>query len=54
MLLDENISSNVEDQSVKMAGVKGQGVVVVEAVDLDVLQAHLVVGKNAVRIHKVV
>lgn len=54
MLLDENISSYIEDQSVEMAGVKGQRVVVVEAVDLDVLQAHLVIGKNGVRIHRVV
>lgn len=54
MLLDKNISSHIEDQSVEMFGVKGQGVVVIEAVDLDILQAHLVVGKNGVRIPKVV
>lgn len=52
--MDENMSSHVEDQGVEVAGVKGQGVVVVEAIDLNVLQAHLVVGKNGVRIHKVV
>lgn len=45
---DEDIPCYVEDESVKVTGVKGQGVVVVEAVDLYVPQAHLVVGKDGV------
>lgn len=43
VLGDQDVSCDVEDEVVQLAGVEGQGVVVVEAVDPDVLQAHLVV-----------
>lgn len=43
VLGDQDVSRYVEDKVVQLIGVEGQGVVVVEAVDLDVLQAHLVV-----------
>lgn len=45
---DEKIPRYVEDESVEVAGVEGQGVVVVKAVDLDVSQAHFIVGKDGV------
>lgn len=50
MVRDEDIPRDVEDESVQVTGVERQGVVVVEAVDLDVSQAHLIVGKNGVRV----
>lgn len=48
MLGDEDVSCDVEDEIVELARIKSQRVVIVEAVDLDVSQAHLVVGKNGV------
>lgn len=51
MLGDEDVSCDVEDECVELAGIKRQRVVIVEAVDLDVSQAHLVVGKNGVRVN---
>lgn len=45
---DEDVPRYVENEGVEVAGVEGQGVVIVEAVDLCVAQAHLVVGKNGV------
>lgn len=54
VLGDQDVSCYVEDKVVQLAGVEGQGVVVVEAVDLDVLQAHLVVCKDGVRVDRVV
>lgn len=51
---DEDIPRYVEDESVQVTGVERQGVVIVEAVDIDVSQAHLVVGKNVVRVDQVV
>lgn len=50
MVGDEDIPCYVEDERVKVTGVEGQGVVVVEAVDLYVPQAHLIVGKDGVRV----
>lgn len=47
---DEKIPCYVEDKSVEVSGVEGQGVVVVKAVDLYVSQAHLIVGKDGVRV----
>lgn len=47
---DEDVPGYVEDESVEVSGVEGQGVVVVEAIDLYVSQAHLIVGKNGVRV----
>lgn len=47
---DEKIPCYVEDEGVEVSGVEGQGVVVVEAVDLYVSQAHLIVGKDGVRV----
>lgn len=35
-----------------MSGVKCQSVVIVKAIDLYVSQAHLIVGKNGVGIHR--
>lgn len=40
---DQDVSCYVENKGVQLTGVEGQGVVVVEAVDLNVLQAHLIV-----------
>lgn len=54
VLGDEDVSGYVEDEGVQLTGVEGQGVVIVEAVDLDVLQAHLVVGKDGVGVDRVV
>lgn len=54
VLGDQDVSCYVEDQVVQLTGVEGQGVVVVEAVDLDVLQAHLVVWKDGVGVDRVV
>lgn len=54
MLGDEDVSCYVEDEGVQLTGVEGQGVVVVEAVDLDVPQAHLVVGEDGVGVDRVV
>ncbi len=48
MVGDEDVPRYVEDEGVEVSGVEGQRVVVVEAVDLDVSQAHLIVGKNGV------
>lgn len=45
---DEEIPRDVEDERVEVAGVEGQGVVVVKAVDLDVSQTHLIIGKDGV------
>lgn len=53
MVGDEDVSRYVEDESVQVAGVEGQGVVIVEAVDLDVAQAHFIVGKNSVWVGRV-
>lgn len=50
MVSDEDVPCYVEDEGVEVAGVEGQGVVVVEAIDLCVSQAHLIVGKNGVRV----
>lgn len=47
---DENVPCYVEDEGVEVAGVECQGVVVVKAVDFYVSQAHLIVGKNGVRV----
>lgn len=47
---DENVPCYVEDEGVKVAGVECQGVVIVKAVDFYVSQAHLIVGKNGVRV----
>lgn len=52
MLGDEDVSCYVEDERVELAGVKGQGVVIVEAIDLYVAQAHLVIGKNGVGVNR--
>lgn len=52
MLGDEDVSCDVEDEIVELAGIKSQRVIIVEAVDLDVSQAHLVVGKNGVRVDR--
>lgn len=49
----EDVPCYVKDEGVEMAGIKRQGVVIVEAVDLYVSQAHLVVGKYGVRVHGV-
>lgn len=54
VLLDENVSSDAENQSVEMTGVEGQCVIVVKTIDLNVLQAHLIVGKDGIWIHRVV
>lgn len=51
MVGDEQIAGDVEDERVQVPGVEGQRVVVVEPVDLDVAQAHLVVGEDGVRVH---
>lgn len=53
MVSYENVPGYVEDHCVEMAGVERQGVVIVEAVDLCVSQAHLVVGKNGVGVDRV-
>lgn len=45
---DENVPGYVEDQGVEVAGVECQGVIIVEAIDLYVSQAHFVVGKNGI------
>ena len=50
MVSDENIPCYVEDQGVEVPGIKRQGVVIVEAIDLCVSEAHLIVGKNGVRV----
>lgn len=50
---DEEIPCDVEDERVEVSGVEGQRVVVVEAVDLDVAQAHLIVGKDGVGVDRV-
>lgn len=53
MIIDEDVPCYVEDEGVKVAGVKRQRVVIVEAVDLDVSQAHLIVGKDGVWVYGV-
>lgn len=50
MVTDEDVAGYVEDEGVEVAGVERQGVVIVEAIDLYVSQAHLIVGKNGVRV----
>lgn len=50
MVSDEDVPCYVEDEGVEVSGVERQGVVVVEAIDLYVSQAHLIVGKNGVRV----
>lgn len=45
---DKDVPCYVEDEGVEVAGVKGQGVIIVEAIDLYVSEAHLVVGKDGV------
>lgn len=49
---DEEITGNVEDERVQVPGVEGQCVVIVESIDLDVAQAHLVVGKDGVWVNR--
>lgn len=44
VVLDQDVTGGIEDLRVQRVRVLGQGVVVVEAVDLDVAQADLVVG----------
>lgn len=53
MVSDEDVPCYVEDESVEMAGVECQSVVVVEPVDLYVSQTHLIVGKNCVWVDRV-
>lgn len=53
MVSDEDVPCYVEDEGVEVSGVERQGVVVVEAIDLYVSQAHLIVGKNGVRVDRV-
>lgn len=50
VVCDENVPRYVEDQGVQVPGVESQGVVIVEAVDLGVSEAHLIVCKNGVRV----
>lgn len=50
MVSDEDVPCYVEDEGVEVSGVESQGVVIVEAIDLCVSQAHLIVGKNGVRV----
>lgn len=49
---DEQVTGDVEDERVQVPGVEGERVVVVEAVDLDVAQAHLVVGEDGVGVDR--
>lgn len=51
MVSDENVACYVEDEGVEVPGVERQGVVIVEAIDLCVPQAHLIVCKNGVRVN---
>lgn len=51
MISDEDVPCNVEDEGVEVSRVECQSVVIVEAVDLDVSQAHLIVGKNCVGVN---
>lgn len=51
---DQDVSCYVENKGVQLTGVEGQGVVVVEAVDLNVLQAHLIVWKDGVGVDRAV
>lgn len=53
MVCDENVPGHIEDKGVEVAGVEGQGVVIVKAIDLNVLQAHLIVGKYCVWVDRV-
>lgn len=43
-VFDQEAPGFVEDHSVESIGVQGQGVIVVEAIDVHLGQAHLVVG----------
>lgn len=52
VLVDEEVAGRVEDERVQVLGVEDQRVVVVEAVDLDVRQAHLVVGEDGVGVQR--
>lgn len=54
VLLNEDVPGDVENEGVKMTGVESQSVVIIKAVDLNVLQAHLIIGKDGVWIYKVV
>lgn len=53
VVCDENVPGHIEDKGVEVAGVEGQGVVIVKAIDLNVLQAHLIVGKYCVWVDRV-
>lgn len=53
MVCDEDVPCHVEDEGVQVTGVKGQGVVIVKAIDLYVSKAHLVVGKDCVGVDRV-
>lgn len=45
-MLNQDVTGSVEDLRVQCVCILGQGVVVVKAIDLDILQADLVVGIN--------
>ncbi len=54
MLVDEDVSGDVEYDCVKVTGVECQCVIIVKAIDLSVLQTHLIISKDGVWVHKVV
>lgn len=54
VLIDEDVSGDVEYECVKVPGVERQCVIIVKAIDLNVLQTHLIISKDGVWVHKVV
>ncbi len=54
VLVNEDVSGDVEYECVKVMGVKRQCVIIVKAIDLNVLQTHLIISKDGVWVHKVV
>lgn len=54
VFVDEKVPGSVEDERVEMFGIEHQGVIVVEAIYLDVRQAHLIVRENGIWIQQVV
>ena len=53
MLCDQEVSCYIEDEGVEVVGVESQRVVIVKPVNLYVSEAHFVVGKNSVRVDRV-
>lgn len=54
VFVDEKVPGSVEDECVEVLGIEHQRVIVIKAIDLDVRQAHLIVGENGVWIQQVV